>query len=36
MDDGEGYSPVFYMMLVLGMVGLIGFFLVAAGAAGGM
>lgn len=32
----EGYSPVFYVMLVLGIVGVIGFCAVAAGAAGGM
>lgn len=36
MNDPEGYSPIFYLMLVLGIVGLLGFFLVAAGAAGGM
>lgn len=36
MDDGQGYSPVFYVMLVVGIVGVLGFFLVAAGAAGGM
>lgn len=36
MNDPEGYPPIFYVMLVLGIVGLLGFFLVAAGAAGGM
>lgn len=40
MDDeeGEGYSPIFYVMLLLGIVGVVGFFMVAAGAAvgGGM
>ena len=35
MED-EGYSPVFYVMLVIGIVGVLGFFIVAAGAAGGM
>lgn len=34
-DDGEGYSRLTYVMLVLGIVGVIGFFMVAAGAAGG-
>jgi len=32
----EGYSSLFYIMLGLGIIGLIGFFAVAAGAAGGM
>ena len=40
MDDegGEGFGPVFYVMLLLGIVGVVGFFMVAAGAAvgGGM
>lgn len=36
MDDGEGYGPVFYVMLIIGIVGVLGFFVVAAGAAGGM
>ena len=35
MED-EGYSPVFYVMLIIGIVGVLGFFMVAAGAAGGM
>lgn len=34
-EDNEGYSNLFYVMLVLGIVGVIGFFVVAAGAAGG-
>ena len=29
MDD-EPYSPMFYMMLLVGIVGIVGFFLVAA------
>jgi hypothetical protein len=36
MDNGQEYSPIFYIMLILGIVGVVGFFLVAAGAAGGM
>jgi hypothetical protein len=32
----EGYSPLFYLMLLIGIVGVLGFFVVAAGAAGGM
>ena len=32
----EGYSAVFYVMLIHGSVGVIGFFAVAAGAAGAM
>lgn len=35
MDD-QPYSPIFYIMLGLGIFGLLGFLLVAAGAAGGM
>lgn len=34
-DDPEGYSGVFYIMLLLGIVGLIGFLFVAAGASAG-
>lgn len=36
MDNNEGYSLLFYWMLALGILGVIGFMLVAAGAAGGM
>lgn len=32
----EEYSPLFYIMLALGIIGVIGLFAVAAGAAGGM
>jgi hypothetical protein len=32
----EGYSGIFYVMLILGIIGVLGFFVVAAGAAGGM
>lgn len=35
MDEGQGYSGLFYVMLVLGIVGVLGFFVVAAGAVGG-
>ena len=30
--DGEGYSGMFYIMLIVGIVGVLGFVLVAAGA----
>jgi hypothetical protein len=32
VNEGEGYSGLFYVMLVLGIVGVLGFVLVAAGA----
>lgn len=32
MDEQEGYSGMFYVMLIVGIVGLLGFILVAAGA----
>jgi len=32
----EGYSGWFYVALIMGIVGVLGFFVVAAGAAGGM
>jgi len=37
-EEEEGYGPGFYIMLFLGIVGPIGFFMVAAGAgaAGGL
>ena len=35
MMDKEGYSGAFYVMLIIGIVGVLGFFIVAAGAAGG-
>lgn len=35
MQD-EGYSPLFYVMLILGIVGVLGFFVVAAGAGAGL
>lgn len=36
MEDERGYSAIFYVMLIIGMIGVIGFFVVAAGAAGGL
>lgn len=36
MEEGSGYSGIFYVMLIIGIVGVLGFFIVAAGAAGGM
>ena len=36
MNDEQGYSGTFYVMLIIGIVGVVGFFVVAAGAAGGM
>ena len=35
MQEQEGYSTLFYVMLVLGVIGLIGLIFVAAGAPGG-
>ena len=29
--DEEGYSPIFYIMLIIGIVGVIGFLVVAGG-----
>ena len=34
--EEQGYSGIFYVMLILGIVGVLGFFMVAAGATGGM
>jgi hypothetical protein len=36
MDNDQGYSPLFYVALILGIVGLLGFLIVGAGAAGGL
>lgn len=30
----EGYPPIFYIMLILSLIGVVGFFMVAMGAAG--
>lgn len=32
MDEQDGYSPMFYIMLLVGIIGVLGFVLVAAGA----
>ena len=34
--EEQGYSPLFYVMLIVGIVGVLGFLIVGAGAAGGM
>jgi len=36
MEDEGGYSGIFYVMLIIGIVGVLGFFVVAAGAVGGL
>jgi hypothetical protein len=36
MEDERGYSGTFYVMLLIGLIGVIGFCMVAAGAAGGL
>ncbi len=33
MEEEEGYSDLFYVMLIIGILGVIGFVLVAAGGA---
>lgn len=32
MEDQDGYSSMFYVMLIIGIIGVLGFVLVAAGA----
>jgi hypothetical protein len=32
MDDQDGYSGMFYVMLIVGVIGVLGFVIVAAGA----
>ena len=34
MEDQDGYSGMFYIMLIVGIIGVLGFVLVAAGAGG--
>lgn len=34
-ENDEGFGPAFYVMLVLGIIGVIGFFFVAGGAMAG-
>ena len=36
MMEEQPYSPLFYVMLIFGIIGVFGFFVVGAGAAGGM
>ena len=36
MEEEGGYSGIFYVMPIIGIVGVLGFFIVAAGAAGGI
>ena len=36
MEEEGGYSGIFYVMLIIGIVGVLGFLMVGAGAAGGM
>ena len=36
MEEEGGYSGIFYVMLIIGIVGVLGFFIAAAGAAGGI
>lgn len=36
MHGENGFSEIFYIMLIIGVIGFIGFFVVAAGAIGGM
>lgn len=33
MQNNEGYSGLFYVMLIIGIIGIIGFFVVASSAA---
>ena len=33
MEEEGGYSGIFYVMLIIGIIGVLGFFIVAAGAA---
>ncbi len=35
MEEDNGFSNLFYIMLILGIIGVIGFLVVAAGAASG-
>jgi hypothetical protein len=34
MNDDNEYSPMFYIMLIVGIIGIVAFFVVAAGAGG--
>jgi hypothetical protein len=35
MHEENGFSDIFYIMLIIGIVGIVGFLVVAAGAVGG-
>jgi len=34
MEQQDGYSDLFYLMLIIGIIGAVGFVLIAAGAGG--
>ena len=34
-DNEQGYSPLFYWALIIGIIGVVGFIIVAGGVAGG-
>lgn len=36
MEEEGGYSGIFYVMLIIGIIGVLGFFIVAAGSVGGL
>lgn len=36
MHEAKGFSGIFYAMLIIGVIGIVGFFIVAVGALGGM
>lgn len=35
MEEPQGYSPLFYVMLLIGIIGVLGFLIVGGGAVGG-
>lgn len=35
MEEPQGYSPLFYVMLLIGLIGVLGFLIVGGGAVGG-
>lgn len=36
MHEKKGFSDTFYIMLIIGIIGIIGFFVIAASAVGGL
>jgi hypothetical protein len=36
MEDEQGYSPIFYVMLLVGIVGIVGFLCTGSALVGGM